>query len=185
MKILAGLKSVLLLSRLYTQTSFLAIHCPYYWHRCRVHKGGTESDKSSFYVVNTGEVGWRDLKNSPLASDEKILELGWCDWCFTAEKSVPVRSEEFISCFWWKNTKYASWAGVTDALQQRSRYQCALMKNAALKGNSLYIQCWKLRRLKFSVICICSSRRPYAVEDVSMVTVAGMLQMVHSNKRHG
>ena len=73
---------------------FLAIHCPYYRHKCRVHKGGTESDKSSFYVVNTWEVGWRDLKNSPLASDEKILELGWCDWCFTAEKSVPVCSDE-------------------------------------------------------------------------------------------
>ena len=32
---------------------FLAIHCPYYRHKCRVHKGGTESDKSSFYVENT------------------------------------------------------------------------------------------------------------------------------------
>ena len=39
----AGLKSVLL-SRLCTQTSILAIHCPYYRHRSRVHKGGTESD---------------------------------------------------------------------------------------------------------------------------------------------
>ena len=39
-------------------------------------------------------VFWRNLQNSSLASDEKILELGWCDWCFTAEKSVPVRSEE-------------------------------------------------------------------------------------------
>ena len=94
MKFLAGLKSVLLLSRLYTQTSFLAIHCPYYRHKCRVHKGGTESDKSSFYVENTWEVGWRNLKNSPLVSDEKIFELGWCDWCLTAEKLVPVRSEE-------------------------------------------------------------------------------------------
>ena len=46
--------------------------------------------KNSFYV----EVSWRNLKNSPPASDEKILELGWCDWCFTAEKSVPVRSDE-------------------------------------------------------------------------------------------
>ena len=35
---------VLLLSRLYTQTSFLAIHCPYYRHKGQVHKGGTESD---------------------------------------------------------------------------------------------------------------------------------------------
>ena len=29
-EVLAGLKSILLLSRLYTQTSFLAIHLPYY-----------------------------------------------------------------------------------------------------------------------------------------------------------
>ena len=154
MKFLAGLKSVLLLSRLYTQTSFLAIHCPYYRHNGRVHKGGTESDKDSFCVVNTGEVGWRDLKNSPLASDENILELGWCDWCFTAEKSVPVRSEEIwrIHCFWLKNIKNSSWAGVTDALQQRSLYQCALMKNAPFMGNPLYLQCSKIRRLRFSVI---------------------------------
>ena len=33
-----------LLSRLCTQTSVLAIHYPYYRHKCRVHKGGTESD---------------------------------------------------------------------------------------------------------------------------------------------
>ena len=43
-EVLAGLKSILLFSRLYTQTSFLAIHLPYYRHKCRVHKGGTESD---------------------------------------------------------------------------------------------------------------------------------------------
>ena len=36
---------------------FLVIHCPYYRHNGRVHKGGTESDKDSFCVVNTGEVG--------------------------------------------------------------------------------------------------------------------------------
>ena len=51
-------------------------------------------------MLYSREVGtsalWRLLKNASLASDEKqwILELGWCDWCFTAEKSVPVRSEE-------------------------------------------------------------------------------------------
>ena len=107
-----------LLSRLYTQTSFLAIHCPYYRHKCRVHKGGTESvlKKSAefiscFWWNNTGarlvwlmlysrEVGtsalWRNLKNSSHASDEKTLytRAGWCDWCLTAEKSVPVRSDE-------------------------------------------------------------------------------------------
>ena len=44
-------------------------------------------------------VFWRNLQNSSLASDEKKLELGWCDWCFTAEKSVPVRSEEMH--LWW------------------------------------------------------------------------------------
>ena len=38
-EVLAGLKSILLFSRLYTQTSFLAIHLPYYRHHCRVHKG--------------------------------------------------------------------------------------------------------------------------------------------------
>ena len=69
---------------------------------------------------------------------------------------------------------------MTDALQQRSLYQCALMKNAPSIGNSLYMQCSKLRRLKISRICICSTRK-----DVSMVTVAGRLQKVHSNKRHG
>ena len=91
-EVLAGLKSILL-SRLYTQTSFLAIHCPYYRHKCRVHKGGTESELSSFYVA---------LKISSYASDEKtlILEL----------------------------------AGETDGLQQRSLYQCALMKNAPSWG---------------------------------------------------
>ena len=83
-EVLAGLKSILLLSRLYTQTSFLAIHCPYYRHKCRVHKGGTESELSSFYVA---------LK----------------------------KSEEFILCFWWKNTN-------------TRLYQCALMKNAPSWG---------------------------------------------------
>ena len=44
-------------------------------------------------------------------------------------------------------------------------------------GNSFYLQCSKLRRRKFSVISICSTRK-----DVSMVTVAGRLQKVPSNK---
>ena len=58
---------------------------------------------------------------------------------------------------------------MTDALQQRSRYQCALtiLKNASCLGNSFYLQCSKLRRLKFPVISVCSTRR-----DVSMVIVA-------------
>ena len=69
---------------------------------------------------------------------------------------------------------------MTDALQQRSLYQCALkMKNASCLGNS-FLQCSKLRRLKFPVISICSTRK-----DVSMVIVAGWLQQVHSNKKHG
>ena len=96
--------------------------------------------KGSFYV----EVGWRNLKNSPPASDEKILELGWCDWCFTAEKSVPVRSDE----------------------------ECTFHK-----GNSLYIQRSKLRRLKFPVICICSTRHFYG--DCSWKITEGTF------KRHG
>ena len=53
-------------------------------------------------------------------------------------------------------------AGVTDALQQRSLYQCALEKNAP----SIY-SVQKLRRLKFPEISICSS-----VLDVTMVIVA-------------
>ena len=58
---------------------------------------------------------------------------------------------------------------MTDALQQRSRYQCALtnLKNASCLGNSFYLQCSKLCRMKFPVISICSIRR-----DVSMVIVA-------------
>ena len=68
---------------------------------------------------------------------------------------------------------------MTDALQQRSRYQCAL-KNASLAGGIPSLQCSKLRRLKFTVISICSTRK-----DVSMVIVAGRLQQVHSNKKHG
>ena len=56
---------------------------------------------------------------------------------------------------------------MTDALQQRSRYQCALkMKNASCLGNFF-----------FTVISICSTRK-----DVSMVIVAGRLQQVHTNK---
>ena len=35
---------------------------PYYRHKCRVHKGGTESDLTL-----------KKLKNSSLASDEKML----------------------------------------------------------------------------------------------------------------
>ena len=69
---------------------------------------------------------------------------------------------------------------MTDALQQRSLYQCALMKNAPFMGNSFYLQCSTLRRLKFSVISICRTSK-----DVSMVTATGRLQKVHSNKRHG
>ena len=40
---------------------------------------------------------------------------------------------------------------MTDALQQRSRYQCAL-KNAPLLREFLLLQCSKLRRLKLSMI---------------------------------
>ena len=47
-----------LLSRLCTQTSVLAIHCPYYRHTCRVHKGGTEWN--SFYVVDM-KFWWKTL----------------------------------------------------------------------------------------------------------------------------
>ena len=44
---------------------------------------------------------------------------------------------------------------MTDAIQQRSRYQCALkMKNASLAGGIPSLQCSKLRRLKFPVISI-------------------------------
>ena len=69
---------------------------------------------------------------------------------------------------------------MTDAIQQRSRYQCALkMKNASCWGNS-FLTVLKLRRLKFPVISICSTRK-----DVSMVIVAGRSQQVHSNKKHG
>ena len=69
---------------------------------------------------------------------------------------------------------------MTDALQQRSRYECAL-KNAPLyMGNSFYLQCSKLHKLKFSMISICSTRK-----DVSMVIVAERLQKVHSNKKQG
>ena len=97
------------LSSFRDKTSELAIHNPHYRQQSRVCKGGTDI---TFYW----EVGWtgacrsahalqqrcldqcalKILKNASLASDEKqwILELGWCDWCFTAEKSVPVRSEE-------------------------------------------------------------------------------------------
>ena len=51
---------------------------------------------------------------------------------------------------------------MTDALQQRSRYQCAL-KNAPL-GEFLLFAVFKLRRLKLSVISIRSTRK-----DLSMV----------------
>ena len=69
---------------------------------------------------------------------------------------------------------------MTDAIQQRSRYQCALkMKNASLAWGIPSLQCSKLRRLKFPVISTCSPRK-----DVSMVIVAGRLQQVHSNKKH-
>ena len=62
---------------------------------------------------------------------------------------------------------------MTDAIQQRSRYQCALKKSEeciSCLGNSFYLQCSKLHRLKFPVISICSTRK-----DVSMVIVAGRL----------
>ena len=55
-----------------------------------------------------------------------------------------------------KNTKYSSWAGVTDAIQQRSRYQCALKMKNHLAWGIPSLQCSKLRRLKFPVISICS-----------------------------
>ena len=67
---------------------------------------------------------------------------------------------------------------MTDALQQRSRYQCAL-KNAPHRG-FLFYSVQKLRRLKLSVISICSTRK-----DVSMVIETGRLPKVHLNKRHG
>ena len=103
------------------KTSELAIHNPHYRQQSRVRKGRTDITVdvssnfmlfwwNSFYVdvhiyKLTGRLMlyskdvwtsalWKNLKNSSLASDEKILELGWCDWCFTAEKSVPVRSDE-------------------------------------------------------------------------------------------
>ena len=86
-------------------------------------------------------VFWRNLQSSSLASDEIILELGWCDWCFTAEKSVPVRSEEIWRIhlmLLMKKHYIIELAGVTDALQQRSLYQCALMKNAPSMRNPLW-----------------------------------------------
>ena len=49
---------------------------------------------------------------------------------------------------------------MTDALQQRSLYQCALMKRMHLpKGNSL--QGSKLRRMKFPVIPLLVLERRY------------------------
>ena len=71
---------------------------------------------------------------------------------------------------------------MTDAIQQRSRYQCALKKSEeciSCLGNSFHLQGSKLRRLKFPVILFVRSTR----KDVSMVTVAGRVQKVNSKTR--
>ena len=65
---------------------------------------------------------------------------------------------------------------MTDAIQQRSGYQCALKKSE--ECISCLLQGSKLRRLKFPVILFVHSTR----KDVSMVTVAGRVQKVNSNK---
>ena len=68
----------------------------------------------------------------------------WCDWCFTAEKSVPVRSDE----------------------------ECTFHKGIpSIYRDQNYVD-WSFPWFAFVVL------------DVSMVTVAGRLQKVHS-KRHG
>ena len=37
-------------------TSFLAIHYPYYRHKGRVHKGGTESNKDGSFCASCEEI---------------------------------------------------------------------------------------------------------------------------------
>ena len=56
---------------------------------------------------------------------------------------------------------------MTDALQQRSRYQCALKNAPLIWGIPSIYRVEKLHRLKFPVISICSTRK-----DVTMVIVA-------------
>ena len=69
---------------------------------------------------------------------------------------------------------------MTDALQQRSRYQCTLKNAALLLGNSFYLQCSILHRLRFFVISI-YTRKAYEKRRF-LVNVVGRLQKVHTNK---